>query len=105
MSHDATDDPVFNYASKAALDLFEMDWDAFTSTPSRLSAEPGERDARAELLRRVTDDGYVDDYEGVRVSSTGRRFMVRDAYVWNVYDGDAYVGQAALFRRSNCEML
>ena len=105
VSHDGAEDPVFNYASKAALDLWEMDWETFTSTPSRFSAEPDEREARAELLRRVTEDGYVDDYRGVRISSSGRRFEVRDAYVWNVYDGDTRVGQAALFRRSGCKFL
>ena len=105
VSHDGAEDPVFNYASKAALDLWEMDWETFTSTPSRFSAEPDEREARAELLRRVTADGYVDDYRGVRVSSSGRRFEVRDAYVWNVYQGEERVGQAALFRRSGCKFL
>ena len=105
VSHDGAEDPVFNYASKAALDLWEMDWETFTSTPSRFSAEPDEREARAELLRRVTEDGYVDDYCGVRISSSGKRFEVRDAYVWNVYDGETRVGQAALFRRSGCKFL
>ena len=105
VSHDGAEDPVFNYASKAALDLWEMDWETFTSTPSRFSAEPDEREARAELLRRVTEDGYVDDYCGVRISSSGKRFEVRDAYVWNVYDGEERVGQAALFRRSGCKFL
>ena len=57
------------------------------------------------MLRRVTADGYVDDYRGVRISSSGRRFEVRDAYVWNVYDGETRVGQAALFRRSGCKFL
>ena len=105
VSHDGAEDPVFNYASKAALDLWEMDWDTFPSTPSRFSAEPDEREARAELLRRVTEDGYVDDYCGVRISSSGKRFEVRDAYVWNVYQGEERVGQAALFRRSGCKFL
>lgn len=105
VSHDGAEDPVFNYASKAALDLWEMDWETFTSTPSRFSAEPDEREARAELLRRVTEDGYVDDYCGVRISSSGKRFEVRDAYVWNVYQGEERVGQAALFRRSGCKFL
>ena len=64
-----------------------------------------EREARAELLRRVTEDGYVDDYCGVRISSSGKRFEVRDAYVWNVYHGEERVGQAALFRREGCKFL
>jgi hypothetical protein len=105
VSHDDSDDPVFNYATKAALELWEMEWDAFTATPSRLSAEPVERDERERLLRRVAADGFVDDYAGVRVSSKGTRFEIRDAYVWNVYEDDAYVGQAALFRRSDVTFL
>ena len=105
VSHDDSDDPVFNYATKAALELWEMEWDEFTATPSRLSAEPVERDERERLLRRVAADGFVDDYAGVRVSSKGTRFEIRDAYVWNVYEVDAYVGQAALFRRSDVKFL
>ena len=105
VSHDDSDDPVFNYATKAALELWEMAWDEFTATPSRMSAEPVERDERERLLRRVAADGFVDDYAGVRVSSKGTRFEIRDAYVWNVYDGETRVGQAALFRRSGCKFL
>lgn len=101
VSHGLGDDPVFNYASRAALDLWEADWATFTATPSRLSAEPDERAARASLLERVARDGYAGDYAGVRVSSTGARFAVKDALVWNVYDGGTRVGQAALFRRSD----
>ena len=104
-SNDDSDDPVFNYATKAALELWEMAWDEFTATPSRMSAEPVERDERERLLRRVAADGFVDDYAGVRVSSKGTRFEIRDAYVWNVYEVDAYVGQAALFRRSDVKFL
>ena len=105
VSHGGGADPVFNYATRAALDLWEMDWAEFTRTPSRLSAEPVERDERERLLRRVAADGFVDDYAGVRVSSKGARFEIRDAYVWNVYDGETRVGQAALFRRSGCKFL
>ena len=106
VSHDDGDDPVFNYATRAALDLWEMSWETFTRTPSRESAEPVERAERERLLERVARDGYVDDYCGVRVTATGRRFEIRDAYVWNVYDdGGARVGQAALFRRSDVAFL
>jgi hypothetical protein len=33
-------DPVFTYANKAALELFEGDWDSIIGLPSRKSAEP-----------------------------------------------------------------
>jgi hypothetical protein len=98
VSHDTEPDPVFNYANLTALRLFEMCWNAFTQLPSRLSAEPVNRQAREALLRRVSEHGYIDDYSGVRISAQGRRFVIRDAVVWNVVDREGhYHGQAAMF--------
>lgn len=100
VSHGTEPDPVFNYANRTALGLFEMSWEAFTRLPSRLSAEPVNREARAALLARVSVHGYIDDYAGVRISATGRRFTIRDAVVWNVVDGEGvHHGQAAMFAR------
>jgi hypothetical protein len=39
MFEEGVDDPVFTYANKAALELFEADWDSLVGLPSRLSAE------------------------------------------------------------------
>lgn len=98
VSHDTSDDPVFNYANRTALELFEMGWDEFTRLPSRKSAEPLRREERAALLQRVTEQGYIDDYSGVRISSRGRRFRIERAVVWNLYgDSGLYRGQAAVF--------
>jgi MEKHLA domain len=98
VSHGTEDDPVFNYANLTALRLFEMSWEDFTHLPSRLSAEPENRQARAALLQRVAAHGYIDDYAGVRISATDRRFVIRDAVVWNVTDRQGlYHGQAAMF--------
>ena len=58
------------------------------------------RDDRAVLLRRVASHGFVEDYRGVRISRTGRRFLVEQATVWNVLDGHGNRrGQAATFSR------
>ena len=66
--------------------------------PSRLTAEPMHRDERAEMLRRTSRDGYIDDYRGVRISTTGRRFLIERATVWNVLDTAGQpAGQAATF--------
>ncbi|MEW6332312.1 MAG: MEKHLA domain-containing protein [Pseudomonadota bacterium] len=98
-SHGTEADPVFNYANRAALALFETGWTDFTAMPSRLSAEPMERAQRAELLERVSRQGFIDDYCGVRISATGRRFRIRNATVWNLVDAqDAPAGQAVMFR-------
>ena len=98
VSHDTAADPVFNYANVCAQTLFDMPWAQFTATPSRLSAEPLHRDARAELMARVTRDGYIDDYAGIRIAATGRRFRISEAIVWNLLDAHgSYCGQAATF--------
>ena len=46
-SHGVEDDPVLNYGNRRALELWEADWPAFTSMPSRLTAEPIRREERA----------------------------------------------------------
>jgi DEAD/DEAH box helicase domain-containing protein len=98
LSHDASDDPVFTYGNRTTLTQFEFDWAAFTRLASRLSAEPVDREERQRLLDRVTSHGFIDDYTGVRVASSGRHFTIGDAVVWNLTDADGtYRGQAALF--------
>lgn len=98
-SHNTLDDPVFNYANNAALQLFGMERDEMMGLPSRFSAEPMVREERSSLLERVTQQGYVDDYSGIRIAKGGLRFLIRNAVVWNLIDerGD-YKGQAALIR-------
>lgn len=98
-AHGTEADPVFNYANRAALSLFDAGWRDFTAMPSRLSAEPAERGQRARFLERVNRCGFIDDYSGVRVSAAGRRFRIRHATVWNVTDAaGAPAGQAVMFR-------
>jgi len=98
VSHNTDVDPIFNYANSTAMDLFEMDWNEITSLPSRLSAEPTNREERAALLKRVSEHGFIDDYTGIRISSSGRRFRIENAMVWNLMDKDGcHAGQAAMF--------
>ena len=98
VSHADSEDPILNYGNRQALDLWEMTWPEFTATPSRLTAEPVNRDERARTLQRVAAHGFVTDYRGVRISRTGRRFLVERATVWNVVDeGGNRRGQAAAF--------
>ena len=98
VSHGTEADPVLNYGNAAALALWEMTWEEFTQTPSRLTAEPVHRDERARLLARTRAHGFVDDYSGVRVSKTGRRFRIQQAIVWNLLDSAGeHRGQAATF--------
>jgi hypothetical protein len=98
VSHNIASEPVFNYANLKALELFELSWEEFTRLPSRLSAEPINQTERARLLAEVTKNGYIDHYEGVRISSTGKHFIIKNAVVWNLIDAEGnYKGQAASF--------
>lgn len=98
LAHDGGADPRFVYANVAAQTAFAYPWDRLVGLPSRLSAEPDDRDERRRLLDAVARDGFIDDYRGRRVSRTGRRFWIDDATVWNLLDEDgARVGQAARF--------
>ena len=98
VAHGTEHDPVFFFANRAALAAFECDVEAFTRMPSRLSAETPLREERQALLDRVTRDGFIDDYAGVRISALGRRFRIERAIVWNLVDGAGVRhGQAATF--------
>lgn len=98
VSHNTAPDPIFNYANRTALSLFELTWEEFTALPSRLSAEPLHRDERARLMDAVRRNGYIDNYGGVRISKNGKRFRIENALVWNLMDAqETLQGQAALF--------
>ena len=98
VSHGTQDDPILNYGNQAALELWEIDVPTLLVTPSRLTAEPLHRDERARLLDRTRREGYADDYTGIRITTTGRRFRIDQAIVWNLRGpaGD-HAGQAATF--------
>ena len=68
--------------------------------PSRLTAEPAERPARAEALAQAQagSQGGIRGYGGIRIDSHGRRFRLHGARIWSLLrpDGSA-CGQAAAF--------
>ena len=98
VAHGPEADPILNYANRAGLLLWEMPAVDFIRTPSRLTAEPTLRAAREKLLAETTRKGFVSGYEGVRISASGRRFVIQNVTIWNVANADgAAAGQAATF--------
>ena len=98
VSHGTETDPVLNYGNRAALNLWEMDWEELTKLPSRYTAEAPNREERKRLLAAVTANGFIDDYSGIRISKTGRRFRIEQATVWSLVDENGRLqGQAAMF--------
>jgi MEKHLA domain-containing protein len=98
VSHGTEADAILNYGNRTALELWEMTWEQLVKTPSRLTAEPVNRAEREWMLEQARTRGFVDTYRGVRISATGRRFLVENATIWNVLDSQGrQVGQAATF--------
>lgn len=100
LAHDGGVRPRFTYANATGRRLWELDWERFIGMPSEQSAEPDQREAREALLARARRDGFIDDYRGIRITASGRRFAIEDVILWNLVD-DAGVshGQAATFSR------
>lgn len=100
VSHGTEADPILNYGNRTALELWEMSWEQLVKTPSRLTAEPVNRAERERMLDLAKTNGYFDTYRGVRISRSGRRFLVEDAVIWNVLNSESeQIGQAATFTR------
>ncbi len=97
LSHNSDEDPILNYSNAKGMEQFEISWEELAILPSRFTAEPQTQEERNRLLKAVTENGFIDDYQGVRISAKGNRFMVEDAIVWNVIDEDGvYWGQGAV---------
>ncbi|WP_256236010.1 MEKHLA domain-containing protein [Cytophaga hutchinsonii] len=99
VSHGIEADPVFNYGNLTAQQLWHIDWEQFTTMPSRLSAEPERAEDRQRLLDEAATHGFISNYTGIRISSKGQRFKIEQVLLWNLKNNSGEkIGQAALFR-------
>ena len=98
MAHGGGDDPRLIYANRAGLQLWRRPWSTQVGLPSRLTAEPQERAGRAALLSRALDQQAISGYQGIRIDSQGRRFVIRNARLWTLWTPTGErCGQAAAF--------
>lgn len=98
VSHGTEADPIFNYGNARALDLWAMDWAAFTNLASRQSAQDSEQPERAKMLAQAKAQGYFEGYVGDRATRDSRRFRMEDGIIWSVVDATGKdCGQAATF--------
>jgi hypothetical protein len=99
LAHDTHTDPIFIYANLSAQICFEYDWNQITRLPSRLSAEAPNQAERQRLLESVTRTGFINNYRGLRIAKSGRRFWIENATVWQLTDENGILhGQAATFQ-------
>jgi PAS domain S-box-containing protein len=101
LAHNTDADPRFVYGNKAAQRRFEYSWEEITGLPSRLSAEAPNREERQRFLERVQRVGYEEGYRGVRITKSGKRFMIEQATLWQLLDDDGMLhGQAVIIPRT-----
>lgn len=101
LAHNTDADPRFVYGNRAAQRRFEYNWDEIIQLPSRLSAEAPNREERARFLERVRRTGFETGYRGVRITKSGKRFMIEQATLWDMRDGAGTVhGQAVVIPRT-----
>jgi hypothetical protein len=100
VSHGTQTNPIFNYGNCTALDLWGLTWQELLETPSRATVQGEEIkiEERQKMLDLVKKQGYISDYNGVRITKNGQLFRIEKAIVWNIIDRDGiYCGQAATF--------
>lgn len=96
LAHNTAPDPVFIYGNRTVQRVFEYTWEELLKLPSRLSAEMSEQKERQEFLNRVTRDGFVAGYSGIRITKSGKRFRIENATIWQLIDARGnHCGQAA----------
>lgn len=97
-SHGTQSDPIYNYGNRQGLRLWELSWDDLIQTPSRTTTEPMGQEDRDQILADTSTKGYAKGYSGVRISSRGKRILIKDVILWNLIDQHQnHKGQAAMF--------
>ena len=99
LSHGTEPSPILNFGNKKTLNLWKLDWQTFTSTPSKETAENAYREEREKMLKDVEEQNFTTDYKGIRISSEGERFVIENVKVWNIFNTEnERIGQAASFK-------
>ena len=101
-SHDNSSEPLFNYANRAALNLFKMTLKEMMGLPSKASALPVDQEERSLILEQVIKYGFIEHYQGKRVASDQSIFHIQDATVWNLLDHEKkHYGQAVIIFKTS----
>jgi len=108
ISHGTEADPIYNFGNLACLQAFVRSWEELCKTPSRESVvyRSVNEVLRESLMKKVTEDGFVEGVTGIRVTGNGKFVRIVDGVVWNCYDEkEKYYGQAAFFDKELAEQM
>jgi len=86
LAHDTSPQPLLDWANQAAAMAFDATPEALLGLPSAATAPADAVADRGKLFEALARDGFVTGYSGVRISLTGRRFVIDDVTVLEVTD-------------------
>lgn len=97
LAHDAATPPRLDWVNRAAAAAFEAAPADLIGRASAATAPPDATADRQQLFVRLEERGFVTGYSGVRVTATGRRFVIDDVTVYELSDPDGRAaGHAAI---------
>ena len=95
---DCGEGPRLTYANATALQLWQRSWSTMIGMPSRHTAPASERRERAQALNTAQRHDAFRGYRGIRIDRNGHRFVINNARIWTLWDGNGHAcGQAAAF--------
>lgn len=101
LAHDIAPQPLLDWANQAAARAFDATPESLLGRPSATTAPADAVADRGKLFEALARDGFVTGYSGVRVSLTGRRFIIDDVTVFEVTDAAGRpAGHAAVIRET-----
>jgi PAS domain-containing protein len=107
LAHDTSPEPLLDWANRAAAAAFDATPESLLGRPSAATAPADAVADRGKLFEALARDGFVTGYSGVRVSLTGRRFIIDDVTVFELFDAAGQpAGHAAMIgatRPVGCE--
>ena len=86
LAHDTSTDPLLDWANLAAGRAFDAAPESLLGRPSADTAPADAVADRNELFDVLARQGFVTGYSGVRISLSGRRFVIDDVTVFEVAD-------------------
>jgi hypothetical protein len=86
LAHDTAPQPLLDWANQAAARAFDATPESLLGRPSAATAPADAVADRGKLFEALARDGFVTGYSGVRVSLTGRRFIIDDVTVCALVD-------------------
>lgn len=97
LAHDTSPRPLLDWANLAAARAFDATPESLLGRPSAATAPADAVADRRALFDVLARQGFVTGYSGVRVSLTGRRFVIYDVTVLEVIDAAGHpAGHAAV---------